>query len=321
MKRTLLLDPSIGSLNKGDEIIMECAEKELAPFLENHFTLRLPTQVSPFHWYQVARNSSRVKIYSNCENKFVCGSNLLIKDLLTHFPQWNINILNYQPLKGSVLVGVGAGAGEKSNRYTEIIYKKMLHPNYYHSVRDERSKQFVKSLGLKAINTGCVTMWALTPEFCSQIPCKKSDRVVFTLTAQSSLKEYSVELLKILRKEYDDIWFWPQGFGDDLFLHRLGDVSDIHFIKPSREAYHHYLLEYDTDYVGTRLHGGVYAMRHLKRSIILSIDERARSIHDSNNLNCLEINRLDKLSKYIKSSFPTTVKMDIESITRWKNQF
>lgn len=321
MKKVLLLDPSIGSLNKGDEIIMECVEAELAPILFGRFVLRLPTQLPPMLGYQVSRNTQRATIYKNCDYKFVGGSNLLVKNLLCTHPQWNINLSNYSLLKGSVLVGVGAGAGKKSNRYTEYIYKNMLHHDFFHSVRDERSREYVESLGLKAINTGCVTMWALTSDLCSQIPSSKSERVVFTLTAQPRLKEQSAALLRILRMNYKDIWFWPQGYGDDSFLQRLGDISDIHILDATKEAYHQYLLKHDTDYVGTRLHGGVYAMRHLKRSIILSIDERARSINDTNHLNCLDISRLDQLSGLINSSFPTTVKMDFESISRWKNQF
>lgn len=321
MKNVLLLDPSIGSLNLGDEIIMECVGSELSTLIKGYYVLRVPTQLPPFHWYQVARNSARVRIYSNCQYKFVCGSNLLIKDLLTHFPQWNINLFNYQPLKGSVLVGVGAGAGDKSNRYTQSLYKKLLHSHFYHSVRDERSKQYVESLGLKAINTGCVTMWALTPEFCRQIPTKKSDRVVFTVTAQSRLKEQSKELLNILRRNYSELWFWPQGYRDDTFLKQLGEVSDIHFIDPTKDAYHRFLEENDTDYVGTRLHGGVYAMRHKRRSIILAIDERARSIHEMNQLNCLDINHIERLEKMIEGHIITGIKMDYEAINAWKSQF
>lgn len=321
MNNILLLDPSIGSLNKGDEIIMECVESELSSLLDGGFVMRLPTQLPPLLGYQVARNTQRVKIYKNCNFKFVGGSNLLVKNLRCTQPQWNINLANYSLLEGAVLVGVGAGAGEKSNRYTEYIYRKMLHPDYFHSVRDERSRNYVESLGLKAINTGCVTMWALSPEFCRQIPTKKSDRVIFTVTAQPRLRESSKEILNILRRNYMEIWFWPQGFGDDAFLRQLGDVSDIHFLEATKDAYRRFLEANDTDYVGTRLHGGVYAMRHLRRSIILSIDERARSIHEKNHLNCIEIDRLYDLEEMINDDLITDVKMDLTAINQWKSQF
>lgn len=317
----LLLDPSFGSLNKGDEIIMECVESELAPLFKGNFVMKLPTQVSPFHWYQVARNSRRVQKYAGADYKFVGGSNVMVKDLLTHFPQWNINLFNYQPLKGSILVGVGAGAGNKSNRYTEYIYKHLLSHDYIHSVRDERSKQYVESLGLKAINTGCVTMWALTPEFCHDIPSRKSDRVVFTLTANNRLIEASKHILQTLKETYKEIFFWPQGSEDLRYLNQIGDMSDITILDASKEAYHEYLLKNDTDYVGTRLHGGVYAMRHKRRSIIISIDERASSINQSNHLNCIDIKSLQELNSIINTEIITEVRMNQEAISIWKSQF
>ena len=65
MENVLLMDTSIATLNKGENIIMKCIEKELEFFTDGKFILTLPTHVSPFHSYQVWRNSNRVKIYSN----------------------------------------------------------------------------------------------------------------------------------------------------------------------------------------------------------------------------------------------------------------
>ena len=55
MDNILLLDTSIATDNIGDDIIMECTRKELAPILSKSFVRNLPTHVSPFHWYQVMR--------------------------------------------------------------------------------------------------------------------------------------------------------------------------------------------------------------------------------------------------------------------------
>ena len=180
MDKILLLDTSVGSDNKGDDIIMECVRKELSFITEGNFVYNLPTHVSSFHWYQVLRNSYAIQRYSGCKLKFAGGTNMLVKDMLTHYPQWNINIFNCAPFSWLILVGVGAGAGDKTNWYTRKLYNKILNHNFYHSVRDERSREFVTGLGLKVINTGCVTMWMLTPDFCKTIPRKKSDKVVFT---------------------------------------------------------------------------------------------------------------------------------------------
>lgn len=318
----LLLDPSIASSNIGDDIIMECVSKELEFVINDNFVYHLSTHVASFHWYQVLRNSLALRNYSDCMYKFVCGSNLLVKNMLTHYPQWNINIFNYKPFKDCILVGVGAGAGDSSNLYTRFLYKKMLNKNYYHSVRDERSKFYLESLGLKAINTGCATMWMLTPDFCKQIPTKKASRVVFTLTASDNPLDADQKLLDILTRNYKKVYFWVQGDRDLQYLQKFGNTQNITIIPPTKKAYETILQEDDLDYVGTRLHAGIYAMRHTKRSIIIVIDERAREINKSNNLICLERNQIaSQLERLIESDFETHISMPFDEIQRWKEQF
>ena len=321
MDKVLLLDTSVASLNKGDDIIMECVRKELEFILGKSFELTLPTHVSAFHWYQIYRGLSRVRKYSECKYKFVGGTNLLTKNMATYYPQWNINIFNSKAIQGCVLVGVGAGAGEKTNLYTSHLYRKTLNSEFYHSVRDLRTKQYVESLGLKALNTGCVTMWMLTPDFCRTIPTHKANRVVFTFTASKVIDLRDQRLIDVLIKNYEKIYFWPQGDMDYEYLHQFKHIENINILQATKQAYHELLTEDDIEYVGTRLHAGVYAMRHAKRSIILAIDERAREINKSNRLNCLEKKDIALLDEYINSEFETKVCMPLDTIAEWKNQF
>lgn len=322
MDNILLLDTSIASDNKGDDIIMECVRKELAPIFENNFVRTLPTQVAPFHWYQTWRGLNVVNSFADSKFKFVGGSNILVPNLTTYYPQWNVNIFNYRPLKGCILVGVGAGKGAEngSDWHTRYVYKHMLSQYYYHSARDERSKQYMEYLGLKAINTGCVTMWMLTPEHCKQIPRKKTDRVIFTLTAGYADTNDQI-LVNTLLKNYQEVYFWPQGLGDYEYFQTLKNTSSIKVLQATKEAYDNYLLNYETDYVGTRLHGGIYAMRHKRRAIIIAIDERARGINESNNINCIEKSDIQSLDAMINSEFSTNIIMPFSEINRWKAQF
>ena len=325
MKKIQLLDTSIGTSNLGDYIIMECVRKELAPLLENNFVYTVPTHLSAFNAYSVWRNSFAVQNYANCDLKFAGGSNLLVKDLRTHYPQWNIHFFDSKPLHGAVMVGVGAGAGDYTNKYTTKLYQKVLSHEYYHSVRDERSKEYVESLGLKAINTGCVTMWLLTPQFCQQIPRKKASRCVFTVTARGSnypVREEEQEMLNILLRNYSEVYFWIQGDKDLDYFNRMHNTEQVKVIPPSVEAYDALLNQDDIDYVGTRLHGGIYAMRHKKRAIIIAIDERAREINKANHLNCIELGEVfDKLEQMVKCDFATEIEMPFDEIKRWKRQF
>ena len=321
MNNILLLDTSCGSLNKGDEIIMECVRKELHFLLKDNFELSLPTHIASFHWYQVARGLARIRTYEDCKFKFVGGTNLLVKNMLTYYPQWNVNLMNCRPFSGSILVGVGAGAGETSNLYTKMLYRRLLSHEYIHSVRDERSKEYVESLGLKAINTGCVTMWSFTPEFCRQIPTHKEANVVFTVTPTNKPDSKDQVLIDTLLKMYDNVFFWPQGHADYAYLRSMKHTKDIHIIQATKEAYDNFLNTHKADYVGTRLHGGIYAMRHQKRSVILAIDERALGIHQSNHLNCITKERIEELEDILSGSIVTDVRMPLDRIETWKKQF
>lgn len=320
MDNILLLDTSVGSLNKGDEIIMRCIRRELCEITKDKFTLTLPTHVSPFHWYQVVRGSYRVKTYSNAKFKFVGGSNLLTMNMLTHFPQWNINIFNYGPLKGSVLVGVGAGKGDKINSYTKMLYKKVLSHQYIHSVRDERTKILLEKMGFRALNTGCATLWSLTPEYCKEIPREKADSVVFTLTHHSKDFQKDQMLIDVLNANYSKVYFWIQDAGDLTYLKSLNNIENIKIIPPNVDEYEK-VFQKEIDYIGTRLHGGIYAMRNKKRSIIISIDERARGMSETYNLNTIERKDFDQLERVINSKIITMVNLDLNNINIWLNQF
>lgn len=322
MDNVLMLDTSVGSLNKGDEIIMKCVRSHLAEITNKANVLTLPTHVSPFHWYQVARGSSVMKIYSNAKYKFVGGSNLITMNMLTHWPQWNINIFNYGPLKGSILVGVGAGKGNKVNSYTKMLYNKVLSHDFVHSVRDERTKKILEEIGFKAINTGCATLWALTPEFCKDIPTKKSDSVVFTLTADTAKEIIDKDqlLIDILNRNYENVYYWIQGEHDLEYIKGFNNIKKIKIIPPSLEEYEK-ILQTDVDYIGTRLHGGIYAMRHKKRSIIIGIDERARGMGETYNLNLIDRKRLSNLEKMINSEIKTDVKVNFDMVNSWLKQF
>lgn len=62
-------------------------------------------------------------------------------------------------------------------------------------------------------------------------------------------------------------------------------------------------------------------MRHKKRAIIIAIDERAREINKSNNLNCIEKDDIENLASMIDSEFATEIHMPFDKINAWKSQF
>ena len=52
MKSIVVFDTSVGSLNKGDEIIMGSCKAALEPILDGNFYFTMPTKSPAFNWYQ-----------------------------------------------------------------------------------------------------------------------------------------------------------------------------------------------------------------------------------------------------------------------------
>ena len=76
------------------------------------------------------------------------------------------------------------------------------------------------------------------------------------------------------------------------------------------------------DYVGTRLHAGISALSKCHRTIIISIDNRARNIGKDTGLPIVEREDIETLlQQKIYSEFVTDLRIPIDNIKQWKNQF
>lgn len=315
MKHTLFINPAESSLNLGDEIIADSVIRQLSFFTKNTFQTSISSHLPLSYMYK--------KAIGKCDYKFVCGSNLLMGKLNKRFKQWHIDYTDISFLKGSVLVGVGWWQyGNKPNFYTKTLYKNILSKDIIHSVRDNYTKEMLNSIGIEnVINTGCATMWDLTPEHCSKIPTGKSKSVVFTLTDYNKDIEKDKKLIDILIKNYDNVFFWPQGVGDYQYLEELTNIDDIKIVNPTLRDYDNLLDSEDIDFIGTRLHGGIRALQKRKRTIIIIVDNRAKEKQRDFNLKCVERNSLDELEDLINGNWATDIKIPLENIKKWKSQF
>ena len=148
-----------------------------------------------------------------------------------------------------------------------------------HSVRDSFSEKKLKAMGIKnVLNTGCPTMWDLTPEHCAAIPREKASNVICTLTDYCRDEANDRAMLDILLESYGKVWFWLQGRDALAYIRELGYEGKLELVDSSLEAYDAVLALKDLDYVGTRLHAGIRALRKGCRSLIISIDNRAACI-------------------------------------------
>ena len=165
-------------------------------------------------------------------------------------------------------------------------------------------------------------MWNLTPQFCSSIPREKAKDVVATITDYRQDKASDRIMFEILQRCYENIYVWIQGKRDEEYIRSLHLSDKVILIPRSLEAYESILTRGNIDYVGTRLHAGIYALNHRIRSIIIAVDNRAIEIARDTNLPIvLRENIQRNLEEFIKSSFSTEVKINSENINRFKRQF
>lgn len=320
----LLFDTAIGTFNRGDDIILNSAEDALAPLIHQSYVMRLGTHINNLNLYHYLKNSKKLQFVDECDYKFVLGTNLLTANVVRSIGQWAVGPLSKRLYKDSIMVGVGITKdNQKPTLLTKQFYKDILRKDIAHSVRDEQSKKMLESIcDVNVINTGCPTLWGLTPEVCAAIPTQKADNVVFTVSGQTKYqnRERDQLLLSTVEKSYDQIYFWVQTYEDEPYFRSLQHTKDVKYVY-SLKDYGNILDNGNVDYVGTRLHGGIFAMQHGVRSTIVEIDHRAKGFREINNINTIERDRLEELSDYIHGSIQTEVHLREKEIKEWTAQF
>lgn len=322
MKKVMILDTSVGTLNTGDEIINSSVLLNWPELFSMNYISRYPVHTPPHTWWQQMLFRNKLRAYREVDFKFLIGTNALYTNMVRPLPVWNTHILNARMFQKTILLGVGAGINSKSvNWYTRKIYNVMLDHEYIHSVRDEYTKELLEKLGFRVSNTGCPTLWGLTPEHCSSIPKRKADSVVFTLTGYHADRVNDKLMCDILKNNYETLYFWPQTMSDLTYLESLG-VKEINVVAPNLPSYDR-ILDMNVDYVGNRLHGGIRALQHGRRSLIISIDYRAENMKKDYSIPVIARKDLaEQLESLINKPFETNISgLDFDKINEWKLQF
>ena len=310
-------DTSLGTDNLGDYIIMHYCGKILDGLFPDYSFINIGTHLMP--------TGEQEETVKQTKYKFVCGTNLLTSNIEHHW-RWILpdGVRRKRNYRNAILLGVGWGEyQEECSDYSRMIYRTMLNPCVLHSVRDQYTLEKLHNAGFKnVINTGCPTTWALTPEFCKEIPVKKANEVVTTITDYRRDPERDSEMLAILSRNYDHIHLWLQGRHDEEYLQTLNVPANLTTIPASLAAYEEVLRKGGVDYVGTRLHAGIHALNHKIRSIILAVDNRATEMGRDVNLPVIQRNLIgEELEKKIQSDFATEIRINQENIDRFQAQF
>jgi len=315
VKKVILYNPSISSLNMGDEIIFRGAFDELSSHIKDSFVVNVSTHLPVSNMY--------LRYLKDADIKFVCGSNLLDSRMDARFRQWDITWLNMSLVGPCVLYGVGWRQYQQNvSLYTKILYKNVLSKKWMHSVRDSYTENKLRGIGFEnVINTGCPTMWSLSPEHCSEIPIKKAKKVICTITDYHPNPEKDRMLINILCGNYEEVYLWLQGSNDYAYYRTLGLGNTVTILPPSVDILDDRLAGDDVEYVGTRLHGGIRALQKKKRTTIIGIDNRALEKQKDFNLPVVNRTELETLEQVLNSEFSTTIKIPHDAIQKWIGQF
>lgn len=319
MNKITLFDTGTASENLGDLVIMDYCEKQLRGVFPKAMFYRIPTHLDLWRDGWSIANTSQIR--------FVCGTNLLKNHMLSRVNrQWRIGPVAGYKLKPVCLMGIGWNNYEDSqvDIYTKKLYKKLFSGEYIHSVRDKYTISMLNSLGINnVIYTACPTMWNLTPEHCSEVPKGKSKNVLTTLTDYRKNPDKDRQLLDIIFRNYDNVYMWIQSLGDLDYVKSLRDCSNIKFIMPSLEELDSLLDSSESiDYIGTRLHCGIRALNHKRRSIIIGVDNRAAEISKDTGLLVLDRSNIgEELEKLIHSEVNTKIALPYKNIEIWRKQF
>lgn len=311
LKNIYVYNTKIDSDNLGDEIINYYCRKI---FDELNLTIikNLPTHVIPTN-----QNLDEKKI------KIITGTNIIGPRADRSKSLWKLPY-DLNMCKNIGLMGTGWVQYEKYTPiFTKLFLNKYTSSTFIHSVRDSYSEKKLKKIvpNIKVLNTACPTMWNLTKKHCENIPIEKRSKVVTTITDYNR-SPMDWAMLDILLKNYSDVYVWIQGKNDFEYLKHYENFSKLKIIEDNFESYNNFLMKSNVDYVGTRLHAGIHALNLSKRSLIISIDNRANEIAKDTNLPIIKRSNIKKeLNNKINTSWNTKLDIPLENIEKWKKQF
>ncbi|MCR5703799.1 MAG: polysaccharide pyruvyl transferase family protein [Eubacterium sp.] len=314
MNRIVAFDTSLVSENGGDNIILDYCNEILGELFPEDFIIHIPTHDKIGNFGKQYCTQARYKI--------MCGTNILASRM-PRFKMWDANILDLKYIKGTCLLGTGWREYEgEPNAYSRYFWKKALHREMIHSVRDGYTEEKLRKLGFNnVLNTSCPTMWKLTPEHCKEIPRKKANRVVTTLTNYRMNPEEDVKMLEMVCRNYEEVYIWIQALEDYNYLKQIFDVNRLKIVNPMLKNLDEVLQLEDMEYCGSRLHAGIRALNYKKRVTILAKDNRALEIGKDTGLNVVKSSEVQLAEDIINGEIETNLSIPFENIEKWKKQF
>ena len=307
-----IFDTRIADDNLGNAIIMDAIDDIIDECFPYAFILR--------HGCLDPIGDISIDYIKRGEYSFFGGTNML-NSHMQEYTQWNISPVRHV-VADVILLGVGwFQYQDDPDNNTKSLLFDVLHPSVYHSVRDAYTEKKLRKIGFQNIlNTGCPTMWSLTPEHCRGITHHRAESVLVTLTSYNQNPKFDIVLFQILKKLYKCIYLWVQGPNDRDYGRSL--CPNLEILPPRLEALDDLLSsDRDIEYVGTRLHAGIRALQHKRRTTIIGIDNRALEISSDTGLPVIVRDNILSLREHLLASHETVLRLPQAAIDSWKRQF
>ena len=310
----IVFDTSINSHNTGDEIIMSYCDDILKECYGSRKRIHVPTHTLPA--------ADELDSIRKAKHKIVCGTNIL-SPIFNKFTLWKMpeDLRSYSDV---ITLGVGWSWHDiPLSGKSRDVYRCILSKHGLHSVRDSFTERMMREMGFEnVLNTGCPTLWGLTPEHCRGIPSGKASKVVTALTGWTPDEEADRFMLESLEREYEKVYIRMQGNTDHECFSKIYRGNGIEILPPDLNEFTTLLRNGDVDYVGNRLHAGIHAMNCKARALIIFIYPRAAEMKKDFDLPVIARRELvKKLSDAIRCSRETVLNIPWENIDRWKAQF
>ena len=313
-----LLDTSVASDNVGDEIIMDSVLRHGSSIWQDAW---LTSSSSHDGMGRLGRRH-----VASSDLVFLCGTNALShRNMIRRKPIWSVAKQDVAPLKGKVvLFGVGWNKYSATvERSQARILRQLLSDKFLHSVRDAYTAHMLASIGItNTVVTGCPTLWSLGESSWPSLGAD-SPSVILSLTHHKP-HELDHWLIKLAKRTFDSVFFWPQQIEDLEYLRSIGkdDVASFNVVSPTLKRFAELLATGHVSSVGTRLHAGIFALQHRVPTCIVAIDNRATEMHRDFNIPIVERSKLNNdlsIIETLNRSGRITISMD--RIERFLNQF
>ncbi len=325
--KIVLFDPSINydnylPKNLGDQIISNKIQEILNQIFNGYDIVKVPIHDYP--------NSRDINLIKEAKFKFVGGTNLLGSNI-EKGNQWrlfkNKYAVFFNKFSNVILFGVGWGAYQnKPSLYTKSYYKSLLTSKYFHSLRDNYTKEKLAEAGVaNGLNTSCPTTWQLK-KFNGDI-VKPARNSLLMLTDWLTNPEEDNLLINFMLNYYEKIYFFSQGEYDLEYLKSLNNYKNnktkFTILDRTIQSLDNLIIgEKSLNYIGNRLHGGIHCFSKGVKGVVIAIDNRASEIGKDIYLPVLKREEKDKLRNWIEGNIVFgDIKLPLKEINNWIGQF